>query len=106
MTTTHPARDCAICRRCSPPLSNARLSMLGRIAELNDAGSYPSKAALTRGVPNRTRMNRYLMLGEMEHAGLIVDNSAPHSAEYHYEATWYGRFILDTPTGKGAHRHA
>ena len=95
LTTTHPPGECAVCRRCSPPFTKARAGLLDRVRRANERDLYPSKADLTRDLPARTRANHYLMLGELEHAGLIVDTSGFRAGAFAYEITWTGRYFLD-----------
>lgn len=95
LTTTHPARECGVCRRCSPPLSLARQRLLRCIAYENSQGRFPNKAFLTRNEAARTRANHYLVLGELEHAGLIVDTCPRGANRYAYEATWFGLYTID-----------
>jgi hypothetical protein len=70
-TAAHYAPTCPLCRRCRLPLTEARSLLLRKVAELNDAGLFPPKAALTRGEPNQTRAHHYEMLDELIHAGLL-----------------------------------
>ncbi len=77
--TTHPPGECAVCTRCTPPLTTARAQLLAMVWHNNCNDLMPSKSDLTRGLPSRTASNQHLMLGEMIHAGLLV-NVAPRGA--------------------------
>ena len=93
--TTHPPGECAVCRRCTPPLTVMRLDLLKRVSVLNLVGVMPSKAALTRGLPGRTASNQHLVLGEMIHAGLLVNVAPAGAGAYELECTHAGDLTLE-----------
>lgn len=88
--TTHPPGECAICRRCSAPLTWAREELLQSIEQHNKAGVLPTIAKLTRGLPARTRANRATMIGELIHAGLLVNAANPGAGAYSLRITRNG----------------
>lgn len=92
--TTHPPGECAVCRRCSPPLTVARLDLLKRVSALNHVDVMPAKAALTRGLPARTASNQHLMIGEMIHAGLLTNVAPAGAGAYELQTTEDGEHVL------------
>jgi len=71
----------------------AKLDMLARIADANDAGSTPSKADMTRGLPSKTRAAHYTMIDVLIRRGLVASPTGGQS--YALTVTEAGRAELE-----------
>lgn len=93
--TIHPPGKCAICRRCSPPLTVMRLEMLARLARLNDAGVTATKASLLSATSTSGQSAQRRVIDEFIHAGIVHNIGAVVRGSYDLYLGDTGRQVLE-----------